>query len=123
MLNIKNIISFFNINKLLLLILFILFQILIWYFYQENNINLENITNMIDIFPNTFFAIFILVYMICVTSLLPTLPLNIAAGFIWGGFIGGIVASIGATLGGMISFLISRLIVGVFFKKQYTKSY
>ena len=54
MLNTNKIISFFNIKKLLLLILFILFQILIWYFYQENHINLENITNMIDIFPNTF---------------------------------------------------------------------
>lgn len=119
---INQITPIFNRKKIFFFILFVFIQLSIWFFYTDQNINLIKITELIHLFPNTFFVVFILVYIICVTSLLPTLPLNIAAGFIWGGFIGGLVASIGATFGGVISFLISRLIIGVFFKNKFNNN-
>ncbi|GGB13575.1 TVP38/TMEM64 family protein [Brucella endophytica] len=57
----------------------------------------------------------ILFTLICAVSTivaLPSLPLNLAAGFFWGGLFGGIYATIGATIGGWISFLIARWLVG-----------
>ena len=58
------------------------------------------------------FFIFIFAYIVSSVMLLPTLPLNLAGGFFWGGILGGIYSALGATLGGFISFSIVRLSIG-----------
>ncbi len=63
-------------------------------------------------YPICSVIVFILIYTISVISILPSLPLNLAAGFFWGGILGGIYSTIGVTFGGYISFLIARLLIG-----------
>ena len=61
--------------------------------------------------------IFILIYIILAVSFIPTLPLNLAAGFLWGTFFGTILTLTGAGLGAIVSFYLSRF----FFKDQISK--
>jgi uncharacterized membrane protein YdjX (TVP38/TMEM64 family) len=56
--------------------------------------------------------VFILADAVSVIACLPSLPLNLAAGYFWGGLAGGIYAAIGATLGGFVAFLAGRLVIG-----------
>lgn len=58
--------------------------------------------------PLTAILIFLLIYAFSVIVAVPSLPLNLAAGFIWGGFAGGIYSTLGATIGGWIAFSTSR---------------
>lgn len=54
--------------------------------------------------PIAFVALFVLMTLL----LLPTLPLNLGAGFLWGPYLGGFYTVVGASLGAAIAFLVSR---------------
>jgi uncharacterized membrane protein YdjX (TVP38/TMEM64 family) len=56
-------------------------------------------------------SIFIFTYMVCMLFLIPSLPLNLLSGFIWGGVLGGVYSAIGATIGSVVAFLISKFIL------------
>ncbi len=43
-----------------------------------------------------------------VAALLPTMPLNLAAGFLWGAYVGTAYTVIGATSGALVAFVASR---------------
>lgn len=43
--------------------------------------------------------------------LLPTLPLNVLAGFVWGGWSGGLISCVAVTIGSWMSFALSRSIL------------
>jgi uncharacterized membrane protein YdjX (TVP38/TMEM64 family) len=47
---------------------------------------------------------------VSVVVLLPTLPLNILAGVVWGGYAGGAVATVGSAGGAILAFMIVRFI-------------
>ena len=51
---------------------------------------------------------FVGAYALLSVLLVPTLPLNLGAGVLWGPLLGGVYSAIGATLGGAISFLLAR---------------
>lgn len=55
---------------------------------------------------------FVLLYGVCVMSFIPTLPLNLVAGFLWGGPIGGVLATLGVTLGAVAAFVAARFLLG-----------
>ena len=57
-------------------------------------------------------ALFIGAYALAVALLLPTLPLNLAAGALWGPALGSIVALAGSTSGALLAFLLARSAVG-----------
>jgi len=56
-------------------------------------------------------CLFVLFYGVCVLSFVPTLPLNLAAGLLWGGVVGGILVALGATLGAVAAFLAARTLL------------
>ena len=56
--------------------------------------------------------VFIFLYAISVIAALPSLPINIVAGYLWGGFFGGIYSTIGVTLGGWLAFCTARFLLG-----------
>jgi uncharacterized membrane protein YdjX (TVP38/TMEM64 family) len=58
--------------------------------------------------PDLFVILFVVGYCVLTVFLMPTLPLNLAAGFIWGPHVGCIVTILGATGGAAISFLLAR---------------
>jgi uncharacterized membrane protein YdjX (TVP38/TMEM64 family) len=55
---------------------------------------------------------FVLIYGACVMSFIPTLPLNLAAGFLWGWQAGGLLATLGVTLGALAAFVAARFVLG-----------
>jgi uncharacterized membrane protein YdjX (TVP38/TMEM64 family) len=63
-------------------------------------------------FPEWSLAIFIATYSVTMAAGIPTLPMNLAAGFFWGAIRGGIIAAIGASIGAGASFFIARFFVG-----------
>lgn len=63
-------------------------------------------------FPTAAPAIFVGIYAVSVALLLPTLPLNLGAGVIWGPWWGGVVAVLGSFLGSMLAFLVARTALG-----------
>lgn len=100
------------------LILFLIFLGLLYSIRNSNQGNMfspEFVLDFRENNPNSAMIIFLLVYIISVVGALPTLPLNLAAGFFYGGVIGGVVSAGCATLGGLVSFLACRGIFGQIF--------
>lgn len=62
--------------------------------------------------PTATVMMFIAFYAITVVAAIPSLPLNLAAGYFWGGVLGGVYTCIGVTIGGFVSFLFARYVIG-----------
>ena len=60
--------------------------------------------------------IFVGIYSGLTVMLLPTLPLNVIAGFIWGGWGGGFISCVAVTIGSWISFTLSR---SIFYRRVF----
>ncbi|BCB96554.1 hypothetical protein JZK55_14760 [Dissulfurispira thermophila] len=65
-------------------------------------------------------ALFILIYTIGPSIFIPSLPLTLGAGFLWGPFWGVIFSIIGATLGASVPFLLARYIIGSTIKERFS---
>lgn len=72
--------------------------VLLQHYYNEN--------------PTTTILVFIAFYAITVVAAIPSLPLNLAAGYFWGGILGGVYTCLGVTIGGFVSFLLARYAIG-----------
>lgn len=83
-----------------------------WDYYQSGILSPVLIERYRDNSPVNAVLLFILIYVISVIASLPSLPLNLAAGFFWGGMVGGIYSAVGVTIGGWISFTIARWLIG-----------
>lgn len=64
-------------------------------------------------------VVFIAVYAVMVVCLVPTLPLNLGAGLIWGPYWGGALTVIGAGLGSAAAFLAARHIASEYLNKKF----
>ena len=105
--------------------IFVLFFTLLFFLWRlQVNFNLLEI---IEYYKNekTILSIFLFisVYVISVIGALPTLPLNLVAGFFWGGFYGGIYSTIGATIGSWFSFILTRSFFGQILTKKTEKQW
>jgi uncharacterized membrane protein YdjX (TVP38/TMEM64 family) len=67
-------------------------------------------------------ALFIFLYSIGPSLFIPSLPLTIGAGFLWGPFWGVVFSITGATLGASVAFLIARYILGDAIKERFSYS-
>jgi len=57
-------------------------------------------------------VLFVLVYAFFVVAMLPSLPLNLAAGLLWGPYLGSLVALSGSGMGCLAAFVIARTTLG-----------
>ena len=110
---------YIGLKRLILLSLLVVLSIWIWFNYRNGAFSPIMIEQFRNEYPILSVIVFILIYAISVISILPSLPLNLAAGFLWGGILGGIYSTIGVTFGGYISFLIARLLIGQPLAKQF----
>jgi uncharacterized membrane protein YdjX (TVP38/TMEM64 family) len=99
-------------KRVILLLGGIVFVFLVWDYYRTGSISPVMIAQYRDQHAIMAVLLFVLIYAIAVIAALPSLPLNLAAGFYWGGLLGGIYATIGVTLGGWFSFLAARWLIG-----------
>lgn len=63
--------------------------------------------------------IFILVYALGPSLFVPSLPLTLGAGFLWGPLWGVVFSITGATIGASVAFLISRYLIGNSIKEKF----
>ena len=83
----------------------------IWYYYRSGFLEPTIIEHYIIHYPIISICLFILTYAVFIIALIPTLPMNLAAGFFWGS-VGGIYAMLGVTIGGLVSFTLAKTIIG-----------
>lgn len=62
--------------------------------------------------------LFVVLYTICVLLIIPTLPLNLVAGMLWGTWYGGLLTTLGAGLGAILAFSIIHHDFGRFLVHQ-----
>lgn len=65
--------------------------------------------------PVAFLGLFVVMTLL----LLPTLPLNLGAGFLWGPYWGGVYTVAGAAIGASLAFLISRYLAADFANRHF----
>jgi len=99
-------------KRLLMLLLLGVFVMWAWDYYRSGALNPAIIEQYRVEYPVSTVLFFIAIYAMSVIAALPSLPLNLAAGFFWGGVIGGVYSAIGVTLGGWTSFLAARWLIG-----------
>lgn len=68
----------------------------------------ETIFDFLDAHPLLAPIAFLVLLVVMTLLLLPTLPLNLGAGFLWGPYWGGFYTVTGAAIGAALAFLISR---------------
>lgn len=91
-----------------LLVVLLMGSILAAYGYRYGYLAPEQLMAFFRAHPIAAPAVFILVYALMVVLLVPTLPLNLGAGVIWGTAYGSLLTVIGFTSGALMAFLIAR---------------
>ncbi|MHB8908662.1 MAG: TVP38/TMEM64 family protein [Syntrophales bacterium] len=99
-------------KRVILLLVFIAFIFWAWDYHRTGFLNPDVIEQYRDNHPVGAVMLFIVIYAISVITCLPSLPLNLAAGFFWGGLVGGVYSTLGVTIGGWVSFAAARWMIG-----------
>jgi len=106
-------------KRVILLLLFTTFVSLAWDYYRSGALSPAIVEQYRNQYPIGAVLLFMSVYAVSVIAALPSLPLNLAAGFFWGGFVGGIYSAVGVTVGGWLSFFAARWLIGQPLAEQF----
>ncbi len=106
-------------KKLIVFIFLIIGLTIVFYLRKINYLTPENITTLLKLHPFLSPFLFILFYALMIIFLFPTLPMNLAAGFLFGWFWGGIITILGASLGASASFIIARYLASDYLNKKF----
>ncbi|MEO7859331.1 MAG: VTT domain-containing protein [Nitrospirales bacterium] len=87
--------------------------------YQQGELSSGIIEVYRDDHPIAAVLLFIALYASSMMVALPTLPLNLAGGYFWGGVVGGVFSATAVTLGGWASFCLARALIGMPFAKRF----
>jgi uncharacterized membrane protein YdjX (TVP38/TMEM64 family)/Fe-S oxidoreductase len=110
-------------TKKIIMALLVLFLILSATYLRElGYISPESLFEFISTYKILAPALFIFLYSIGPSLFIPSLPLTIGAGFLWGPFWGVVFSITGATLGASVAFLIARYILGDAIKERFSYS-
>ncbi len=107
-------------KKFLLGILVIMVIALATYLRKEGFISGESLFEFIKQHKILAPALFIAIYSIGPALFIPSLPLTLGAGFLWGPFWGVVFSITGATIGASIPFLLARYIIGDTIKERFS---
>lgn len=105
-------------RRLCFLIVFLGGLVWVWSSYRSGYLSPELVARYRAQNPILTIYLFIGLYIVAVIAIIPSLPLNLAAGLFWGGLLGGLYSTIGVTIGGWVAFLISRYFLGDSFKQK-----
>lgn len=99
-------------KRIVVLIGLVALVLLTLHLRQKGLLKPELLEGYIRDYPFRSAILFIGIYVISIMSSLPTLPLNLAAGFFWGGLAGSLIATMAGGLGATFSFLAARMVFG-----------
>lgn len=107
-------------TKKLLLGLTVIFLILLTTYLRKNGyISTDRILEFIQKYKVVAPLVFILIYAIGPSLFIPSLPLTLGAGFLWGPFWGVIFSITGATTGASVAFLVARYLVANTIRERF----
>ncbi len=104
--------------KIFLILFIFTFIILIFLFRKMGFFSPDDFFNYVKSYPVSGPLIFIAIFILSSVFFIPTLPLNIGAGILWGPFYGTLYSFIGSIIGVTICFILARYIAGDYFKKK-----
>lgn len=110
-------------KRAILFLGFIFFMFWVWDYYKAGFFNLGFIEHYRHDHPIRSVILFILIYVVSVIASLPSLPLNLAAGYFWGGLLGGIYSTLSVTIGGWVSFALARRLIGQPLAKKFDRQW
>lgn len=99
-------------RRLVPLVCLLLLLGLAWYLAGSGQLSPAAVAQARRDHPVAAWLLFVGVYAVSVITALPSLPLNLAGGYFWGGIAGGITSAVGVTLGGWVSFALARHVIG-----------
>lgn len=112
--------TFINLRKKLILIIILALAVtLTSYLKYIGFLNFETIILELQSHPVLAPSIFVLGYSLMVVFLIPTLPMNLGAGLIWGTVWGGILTVISTAMGATAAFYLSRYIAHDYFEHRF----
>ena len=109
----------FNAKKIVLGLLVILLIVLTTYLRRKGYISTDAILSFIQKYKVAAPLLFIFIYAIGPSLFIPSLPLTLGAGFLWGPFWGVVFSITGATVGSSVAFLISRYLMADTIKRRF----
>jgi uncharacterized membrane protein YdjX (TVP38/TMEM64 family) len=83
-----------------------------WYLRKHDILDPSIVFGLLERHPVLGPATFVGLYSVGVLTALPTIPFNLAAGFLWGPLTGGVLSALGTTLGSIGAFLMTRSFFG-----------
>tara|TARA_B100000686_G_C16792692_1_gene979918 strand:- start:2571 stop:3284 length:714 start_codon:yes stop_codon:yes gene_type:complete len=109
----------FGRKQILLVLAFICVGFVMWGLDRKGTFETQIIFEFLDDRPLYGVLLFIALYSASVVVLLPTLPLNLLGGYVWGVWAGGFYVAIAVTLGSLISFLLARSVFGKWLSQKF----
>ena len=107
-------------SKKLFLGLMVISMILLSTYLRKNGyISTDGILEFLQKYKVAAPLFFILIYAVGPSIFVPSLPLTLGAGFLWGPFWGVVFSITGATSGASVAFLISRYLIGDTIKTRF----
>jgi uncharacterized membrane protein YdjX (TVP38/TMEM64 family) len=79
----------------------------------------EALLSLLKAYPVAAPVIFMMIYAVAPALFLPSIPLSLAAGFLWGPFLGVVFAITGATAGACVSFFLARYLLSDAVRKRF----
>jgi len=99
-------------KKLAALSLISVFIVIAWYLRYQGYVDAGIIFEFINKYPLLTPLLFVICHILALLFMVPSLPLNLGAGMLWGPLWGGIITTIGGGLGAVIAFAIARTTIG-----------
>jgi len=100
------------IRSAVLLILFAAMACVVWWLWDQNRLTSAGAIQAVREHPLLAPAVFVALYAVAMFFVIPTLPLNVGAGFLWGSLLGAVYTVLGTTLGACCAFLFARTALG-----------
>ncbi|HPH41568.1 MAG TPA: VTT domain-containing protein [Syntrophorhabdaceae bacterium] len=98
-------------GKLIAIAVLFLIMVALFFLRRHGYVAPDKIFEFLRLHPILAPFLFIIIFMLLTLFLVPTLPLNLGAGFLWGPVWGTVLTIIGATLGAICSFGLSRYLI------------
>lgn len=108
----KGLRRFIGPKRLVLLLFYCVLGAAIWHYWRTGILSPESVLGYIARNPVSAPFLFIAFYALIVLFMVPSLPLNLGAGYLWGPFLGSVYTLIGCTLGSVLAFLCARTTLG-----------
>ncbi len=110
-------------RRVVLILMFVVFASIAWRLWDQDMLTSGGVIEAAKAHPVLAPLVFVAAYALAMLFMLPTLPLNIGAGFLWGAAFGAVYALLGSTLGAILAFSFARSAFGQPFARGFNSRF